>query len=105
MGAGAESNRLPWDMGPWWIPDLPALKLVDWMGVAPTSDSLPANLAALGTCQPVKSWWKRRDLHPPSGTANATRPYGTCVPMKMVEAPGVAPGSRALQARAITGSA
>lgn len=52
------------------------------MGVAPTSDSLPANLAAIGTCQPVKSWWKRRDLHPPSGTANATRPYGTCVPMK-----------------------
>ena len=85
---------------PWWIPDLPAMMLVDCMGVAPITDSLPANLAALGTCQPIKSWWKRRDLHPPSGTANAARPYGTCVPMKCGGGPRSCTGfSRSSDAR------
>ena len=26
-------------------------------------------------------WWRRRNLHPPSRAANATRPYGTCAPI------------------------
>ena len=33
-------------------------------------------------------WWKRRDLHPSSRVADATRPYGTCAPMKLVETGG-----------------
>ena len=26
-------------------------------------------------------WWRRRNLHPPSRAANATRPCGTCAPI------------------------
>ncbi len=77
-------------------------KMVDRKALAAFTESLPGILAAMEHAGP---WWRRRNLHPPSRAANATRPYGTCAPKKLVESGGVRARMACVQGRCLSRSA